>query len=44
MRNWIDYNEKLVRRDEILISDDVIKSWNKELELKASLYNRFMGM
>ncbi|MDE1728976.1 MAG: IS5 family transposase [Thaumarchaeota archaeon] len=31
MRNWIDYNEKLVRRYEIFISYDCFKSWDKEL-------------
>lgn len=31
MYNWTNYNEKLVRRGEILISYDVIKSWDKEL-------------
>lgn len=31
MRNWIDYNEKLVSRGEILISTDVIQNWDKEL-------------
>jgi hypothetical protein len=31
MRNWIDYNEKLVRRGEILISDDVLQNLDKEL-------------
>lgn len=31
MYSWIQYNEKLVRRGEILISIDVIRSWHKEL-------------
>jgi hypothetical protein len=31
MYNWNQYNERLVRRGEIFISKDVIKSWNKEL-------------
>jgi hypothetical protein len=31
MYNWTNYNEKLVRRGKILISDDVMKSWDKEL-------------
>jgi DDE family transposase len=31
MYNWSNYNEKLVRRGEILISDDTMKSWDKEL-------------
>jgi hypothetical protein len=31
MHNWKDYNEKLVRRGEILISTDVIHNWDKEL-------------
>jgi len=31
-RNWREYNEKLVRRGEILISMDFIKNWEKELE------------
>ncbi|MGI0066787.1 MAG: IS5 family transposase [Nitrosotalea sp.] len=31
MVDWHQYNEKLVRRGEILISYDVIKSWDKEL-------------
>jgi len=31
MYNWNVYNERLVRRGEIFISKDVIKSWNKEL-------------
>lgn len=31
MRNWTNYNEKLVRRGEILISEDCFKNWDKEL-------------
>lgn len=31
MYDWRIYNERLVRRGEIFISNDVIKSWNKEL-------------
>jgi hypothetical protein len=31
MYNWNDYNERLVRRGEILISKNIIKSWHKEL-------------
>jgi hypothetical protein len=31
MYDWRIYNERLVRRGEILISRVVIKSWNKEL-------------
>ena len=31
MDNWKDYNEKLVRRGEILISYDIIQNWGKEL-------------
>lgn len=31
MDNWKDYNEKLVRRGEILISYDVMQNWDKEL-------------
>lgn len=31
MVDWHQYNEKLVRRGEILISDDVFKNWDKEL-------------
>jgi hypothetical protein len=31
MYQWNEYNEKLIRRGEIFISSDVIKSWNKEL-------------
>ena len=30
-RNWKEYNEKLVRRGEILIFMDFIKNWEKEL-------------
>jgi hypothetical protein len=33
MYNWTNYNQRLVRRGEIFISDDVIKSWNKELAI-----------
>jgi hypothetical protein len=31
MVDWHQYNEKLVRRGEILISDDVLQNWDKEL-------------
>jgi len=31
-RNWKEYNERLVRRGEILISMDFIENWEKELE------------
>jgi hypothetical protein len=31
MYDWHQYNERLVRRGEIFISNDIIKSWNKEL-------------
>jgi Transposase DDE domain len=31
MYHWNEYNEKLVRRGEILISGDCIKRWDKEL-------------
>ncbi len=31
MYKWNHYNEKLVRRGEILISEDVFKNWDKEL-------------
>jgi hypothetical protein len=31
MYNWNQYNERLVRRGEILISDDCFKNWDKEL-------------
>lgn len=31
MYDWRIYNERLVRRGEIFISNDVINSWNKEL-------------
>ena len=31
MYDWHQYNEKLVRRGEILISDDVLQNWDKEL-------------
>jgi len=31
MYDWHQYNERLVRRGEIFISSDIIKSWNKEL-------------
>lgn len=31
MIDWRQYNEKLVKRGEILISDDVFKIWDKEL-------------
>jgi hypothetical protein len=40
MHNWSQYNERLVRRGEILISDDVIKSWDKEL---AEMNNKKQG-
>jgi len=31
-RDWKEYNEKLVRRGEILISMDFLENWDKELE------------
>jgi hypothetical protein len=31
-RNWKGYNEQLVRRGEILLDLDFLRSWNKELE------------
>jgi len=31
MSNWSYYNEKLVRRGEILISADILQGWDKEL-------------
>jgi len=31
MYDWHQYNERLVRRGEILISDDCFKNWDKEL-------------
>jgi hypothetical protein len=31
-RNWREYNEKLVRRGEILLDLDFLRSWNQELE------------
>ena len=31
MYSWSQYNERLVRRGEIIISDGVIQSWDKEL-------------
>jgi len=31
-RNWREYNEKLVRRGEILLDLDFLRSWNNELE------------
>jgi hypothetical protein len=36
MISWNQYNERLVRRGEIFISKDVIKSWNKELVVMNS--------
>jgi len=36
MYQWNEYNEKLIRRGEIFISKDVIKSWNKELAVMNS--------
>lgn len=33
MINWNQYNEKLVRRGEIIMSFDVIENWHKELEV-----------
>ena len=33
MENWSQYNEKLVRRGEIIMSFDVIENWHKELEV-----------
>ncbi len=40
MCDWRIYNEKLVRRGEILISDDVIRSLDKEL---AEMNNKKQG-
>ncbi|MDE1767350.1 MAG: transposase [Thaumarchaeota archaeon] len=31
MYSWTQYNEKLVRRGEILISGECLKNWDKEL-------------
>lgn len=31
MYNWRDYNKRLVRRGEILISEDILCNWHKEL-------------
>jgi len=31
-RDWVNYNEALVKRGEILIDLDFLKNWNKELE------------
>lgn len=33
MRNWVSYNESLVRRGQVLLDLDVIDKWSKELEL-----------
>lgn len=33
MYHWNEYNEKLVRRGEILISNDIMSNWNKELAI-----------
>jgi len=33
MINWNQYNEKLVRRGEIIMSFDVIDNWHKELHV-----------
>ena len=33
MENWSQYNEKLVRRGEIIMSFDVIENWHKEFEV-----------
>ena len=33
MRNWVSYNESLVRRGQVLLDLDVIDNWSKELEL-----------
>ena len=30
--DWPDYNEELVRRDEILLDLSLLKSWGEELE------------
>ncbi|MFQ6088482.1 MAG: transposase, partial [Candidatus Methanofastidiosia archaeon] len=30
-RNWAKYNEKLVKRGELYLSLDFLKSWNREL-------------
>jgi len=29
-RDWVNYNEALVKRGEILIDLDFLKNWNKE--------------
>ncbi|MDY6985958.1 MAG: hypothetical protein SVE93_06115 [Candidatus Thermoplasmatota archaeon] len=31
-RNWREYNEKLVKRGELLISLDFLDSWDEELK------------
>jgi hypothetical protein len=31
-RDWKEYNEKLIRRGEILLDLDFLKRWNRELE------------
>jgi len=31
-RNWKEYNEHLVRREEILFSIDFLENWNEEIE------------
>jgi len=36
MYNWTDYNKRLVRRGEILISKDIMNNWNKELAIMNS--------
>ncbi|MFQ5793675.1 MAG: transposase [Candidatus Bipolaricaulia bacterium] len=30
-RNWVQYNEQLVRRGEILLKVDVLKDWHQEI-------------
>jgi hypothetical protein len=32
VRNWKNYNESLIRRDEVLLDFDVIDNWDSELE------------
>ena len=32
MMNWRNYNESLVKRDEILLDVDVIDNWHVELD------------
>ena len=35
MNYWKQYNERLVFRDEIFISKDVVNDWDKELAITA---------